>query len=140
MTDPNLANRSDSELAAEIANLTHEIDSLYTQIAMYSALRANMEAEQERRRLMPFWEAHPGLSFVTGDLLLVTQTVIDSPECEMFKICKLGETFYASNIGGEYKPELIYILRSSGGMGVPVSIELARHMRQAWLEQQAAKP
>lgn len=50
MADENLKNLTDLELAEEITRFKNEIEGLLTQLALYQALIANMEAEQERRK------------------------------------------------------------------------------------------
>lgn len=129
---PDYSALTDSELAAEAALIASNIRDME---AVLSARRADMQAvedEQERRELEAMWKANPGARLEVGDSVLITD------EFRAFKFRQTHDN-YTSYLNQDASitaiwcdPPEVYILNADFGTSCP--IELARRMRQAYLD------
>lgn len=132
MTTPrNLADLSESELAAERQRYEGYVTDLQIELREAQKIVGELRAEQEQRELL----THP-IGLVIGDKLLQTD--------ESYRIDKYYNGFRAQDIGTECKvysirlqDKTIFVEDASGVRGV--DLDEAKLMRQAWLDREAAR-
>lgn len=110
------------------------ITGLEKEIITRNNTKAIYQAELDHRRLKPFWEDNPGLQFDIGDPLLITEFASHS---EIRMDWHIGETCTVANVNAMNAGN-VYI--SGDGFGIPITLELARQMRRAWLAAQQETP
>ena len=128
-------------LESRLAGLAIDIERFQRRIATTRAEMAEIQAELDRRALDKFWEAHPGLRLAKWDILAVTQELNGSdPEFDWLfsEFSDAPELMVMQVYDIDPKTLQVKLLHSVGGAPRYVTLELARAMREAYLQQNPA--
>lgn len=133
---------TDDQLKAKRNNVHRLRLAAEQEAERYELIEDEIWTEMKRRKLEAFWQKHPGLRLEVGDKLSVTPSLIAEKDrcCRQGHTYPLGEVYEVTGVYPHDDPYTVRIEEFCRGISsTSVTLDIAREMRQAFLDREAAK-